>query len=243
MEILLVIAFLFFIGSCIGWGIEVLYRRFISDSNPERKWINPGFLVGPYLPLYGFSLASLFLMSLIPVNFIKGELLQKLFLFVIMSVVITFIEYIAGLIFIKGMKIKLWDYSNEWCNFQGIICPKYTLYWMMLSAIYYFIIHPQIIDAVYWLTQHLMFSFVIGFFYGLITVDFFYSMKIMAKIRAFARENRVEVRLEEFKSEIRRRNEEHKAKISFILAIKAEESVFVSSLKGYLEREKEKRRK
>lgn len=55
MSLFLTIAFLFFIGSMAGWGIEVVFRRFFSSANPERKWINPGFLSGPYLPLYGFS--------------------------------------------------------------------------------------------------------------------------------------------------------------------------------------------
>lgn len=56
MNLFLTIAFLFFIGSMAGWVIEVVFRRFFSSANPERKWINPGFLSGPYLPLYGFSL-------------------------------------------------------------------------------------------------------------------------------------------------------------------------------------------
>ena len=45
MSLFLTIAFLFFIGSMAGWGIEVVFRRFFSSANPERKWINPGFLV------------------------------------------------------------------------------------------------------------------------------------------------------------------------------------------------------
>ncbi|MGN0035225.1 MAG: hypothetical protein ACI364_05820 [Coriobacteriales bacterium] len=35
--------------------MELFFRRFISSNNPQRKWINPGFLAGPYLPLYGFK--------------------------------------------------------------------------------------------------------------------------------------------------------------------------------------------
>ena len=51
MTIFLMIAFLFFIGALLGWGLEVIYRRF-KKTNIDREWINPGFLVGPYLPLY-----------------------------------------------------------------------------------------------------------------------------------------------------------------------------------------------
>ena len=109
MNLFLVVTFLFFSGSIGGWCIELLWRRFFSSNNPERKWINPGYLTGPYLPLYGFSLTIMFFLSLIDVSFIEKVWLQKTVLFICMALSITAFEYVAGLIFIKGMKIKLWD--------------------------------------------------------------------------------------------------------------------------------------
>ena len=44
-------------------------------------------------------------------------------LVLVLLVSLTLLEYITGLIFIKGMHIKLWDYSKQWGNVQGIICP------------------------------------------------------------------------------------------------------------------------
>lgn len=63
MNLFLTLAYLFFIGSTLGWVAELLYRRFLSGANPERKWINPGFCVGPYVPLYGSGLCILFLLA------------------------------------------------------------------------------------------------------------------------------------------------------------------------------------
>lgn len=222
MSFFLVLAFLFFAGSVIGWGIELFWRRFFSRNNPERKWINPGFLTGPYLPLYGFSLVILFSLSFIRVDFIENIYLQKIVLFVLMAVAITFFEYIAGLIFIKGMKIKLWDYSSCWGNIQGIICPLYTFFWLVLSASYYFLIHPHILNWLFWFTNHMAFSFVVGFFYGVFTIDLCYSLKIMVKIRKFAKENKVLIQLEQLKSKIRAVNDENKEKIHFWLSMESE---------------------
>lgn len=217
---LLILAFLFFIGSLMGWLLEVVFRRFFSENNPDRKWINPGFLVGPYIPLYGFSLMTLYVFSWIPVNFVANPLLKKLILFALMAIAVTALEYIAGLIFIKGMNIKLWDYSREWGNIRGIICPKFSLYWMILSAIYYFLIHPRVIQSLYWLSGHLAFSFFIGFFYGVFLIDFAYSMQILVKIRRFARENQIELRIEEFKDYMIRKNESLKIYVSFLLPLR-----------------------
>ena len=66
---ILVILFLFFIGCIMGWCIEVIFRKFFSKSNPSHKWINPGFLIGPYLPLYGSGLVVLYLLT--PILFCK----------------------------------------------------------------------------------------------------------------------------------------------------------------------------
>lgn len=240
MNFILVLAFLFFIGSLVGWFLELIYRRFFSDTNPERKWINPGFLVGPYLPLYGFSLCALFLLANINVSFIHNKTLRQIILFLIMAFIVTCIEYIAGLIFIKGMKIKLWDYTNEWGNIQGIICPKYTFYWILLSAVYYFAIHQNILKSIYWLADHLAFSFVMGFFYGVFAMDLCYSVNIIARIHNFAEDNHIIVRYEALKEAIRKKNEEAKEKRRFIFSMTSDTISFAEQLKNYAVKEQEK---
>lgn len=222
MNLLLVLAFLFFTGSTLGWLLEVFWRRFFSQNNPCKKWINPGFLTGPYLPLYGLSLIILFLLSFINLDFIKNPSVQKILLFLIMAVCITFIEYIAGLIFIKGMKIKLWDYSKNRFNIKGIICLQYSFYWIILSAIYYFLIHPRILSWLYWFTNHLTFSFTVGFFWGVFTLDLFYTFNISSKIRKFAKEEKIIIKYENLKESFRKRNEELKEKTKFLFPLKSE---------------------
>ena len=123
MNDFLIFAFLFFIGSCLGWCMELFFRRFISNKNPERAWINPGFLTGPYLPLYGFGLWGMYEVSRLIELMMTGIIyVDLLIIFVVMAVVMTVIEYIAGLIFVKGMNVKLWDYTDEKLNIQGVIC-------------------------------------------------------------------------------------------------------------------------
>lgn len=201
---LLQLAFLFFIGSVIGWGLEVLFRRFISYTNPERKWINPGFCTGPYLPLYGVCLCVLYLIasleSFIP---IENTILNKTVLFLVMTSCMTIVEYISGVFALKILKVRLWDYSNEWGNLQGIICPRFSAIWAVLGAVYYFLIHPVIKNALVWLSQNLAFSFFIGMFFGIFFMDVAHSAQLVAKLKRFAEENDVIVRYETFKEGIR----------------------------------------
>ena len=105
--------------------MEVFFRRFFSRANPERKWINPGFLAGPYLPLYGFGLWGMYAVSaLSAVAMTPSKALDVAIILVIMAVVMTIIEYIAGIIFIRGMHVKLWDYTKEKGNIKGDHLPQ-----------------------------------------------------------------------------------------------------------------------
>lgn len=220
MNVFLILAFLFFMGSVIGWGIEVVFRRFFSGSNPERKWINPGFLTGPYLPLYGFGLTILYLIaSCEEYSNISDPVLNKIVLFIFMAACMTIIEYIAGVIFIRGMKVKLWDYSNMWGNVQGIICPLFSLFWAILGALYYFLVHPHILSALDWLSRNPAFSFVIGFFYGVFLLDVVYSTKLVVKLRRFAAEKQIVIRYEELKERVRQVNFANRVKLGFFFSL------------------------
>lgn len=59
MNMFLTLAYLFFIGSTLGWVAELLYRRFLSGANPERKWITLASAWGPMCPVRFGPLYSL----------------------------------------------------------------------------------------------------------------------------------------------------------------------------------------
>ena len=238
MNEFLKLAFLFFMGCILGWGLEVLYRHY-SPANKTHRWINPGFLVGPYLPLYGFGLCALYLLASLENTPLIEEVTygSKILLFLVMAVVMTLLEYIAGLIFIKGMKVKLWDYTNEKFNIQGIICLKFSFYWALLGAAYYFLIHPHILNALEWFSHNLAFSFVVGMFYGVFFVDLAYSLQIVTKVRAFAKEHEVLIRYEMLRQQIRDNAEERKEKIHWFFSFKSGISLR-DHLARYIELEK-----
>jgi uncharacterized membrane protein len=247
----LMLAFLFFIGSMLGWVLEVFYRRF-SPANKARKWINPGFLTGPYLPLYGFGLMALYLLASLENTSLIKEVTagSKILLFIVMAIVMTIIEYIAGLIFIKGLKVKLWDYSKEKFNLQGIICLRFSIYWALLSAIYYFFINPYVKDALSWFAKNITFSFFLGIFYGILLVDLGASLGVVRKIREFAIKNHIMIRYEELKLEIRQHAMENMEKKHWLLQFKSEHPLAehlerhlqsqVSNLTEKIEKQKEK---
>ena len=130
MNTFLVLVFIFFIGSTIGWVLELIFRRLYHG-----KWVNPGFLVGPYLPIYGLSLT---LMTGMHVFFQSYDLYQIIQI-ILMGLSITLIELVGGLIFLK-QGVRLWDYRDRKFNYKGVICPLFTIIWILMGAVYYIFI-------------------------------------------------------------------------------------------------------
>ena len=234
----MILALLFSSGSMLGWCIEVIYRRFKPD-NKERVWINPGFLCGPCLPLYGFGLTLLYLLAQLEKYIgIDNDILRKAVLFAIMALAMTLIELIAGEVFIIRRHLKLWDYSQMRFNYKGVICLRFSVYWALLGAVYYFFIHPRILGGLEWFSKNLLFSFVIGMFYGILIIDLSYSFKLTARIKAFAEENEMVIRYEELKKHIRMITAESKEKYHFLRAFESEKGL-MEHLREYMEKQLE----
>ena len=218
MSIFLTLAYLFFIGSVLGWVIELLFRNLTIKHD---KWINPGFCTGPYLPIYGCGLCVLFLLACLEEkSLIHNAFWNKAALFLTMAAGMTLIEYIAGLFCLKFFKVRLWDYSDMWGNIQGIICPLFSLFWAILGGIYYFVIHPHILEGLEWLSRNLAFSFFIGMFFGIFIVDVAHSGNLVVRVKQFAEENEVIVRFEALKSEVLAAHKRKKAKYRFFNPLK-----------------------
>lgn len=225
MYIFLSLVFLIFIGSMLGWILELFFRRIVHG-----KWVNPGFLIGPYLPIYGIGLLTLSLMY----YFLHDTSLHPILIILLMGLLMTLIELIGGLIGLKN-DVKLWDYSDRWMNFKGIICPLFSAIWTLIGGIYYFFLAPIVIKTLEWYSQNLYFSYFVGIFTGVILIDLVYSTKIYLKIEQLAKENNIIVKYEQFKISIKDFQKKQKEKYSFINPFKQSRT-----LKEYLEQYKEK---
>ena len=206
MYIFLELVFLFFVGSSLGWILELFFRRIVHG-----KWVNPGFLIGPYLPIYGIGLLTLSVMF----YFLHDLSINPILIVLLMGLLMTIIEFIGGLIGLKN-NVKLWDYSNRWMNYKGIICPLFSAIWTIIGGVYYFVLAPYVIRTVEWFNENIYFSYFVGIFTGVIIIDFCYSTKIYLKIQKYAKENNIVVKYEQLKVSIKEHQKKQKEKYSFL---------------------------
>ena len=226
MSLFLYFLFIFFIGSVFGYFLELFYRRI-----KHKKWVNPGFLVGPYLPIYGFGLCTL---SIMYIELSKYNI-NALLIILLMSLSMVLIELIGGLIFLNIGGIRLWDYSSLKFNYKGVICLRFSIIWTFLSAIYYYFVAPYIVYAINWFKNNMSFSFILGLFLGLIIIDLVYSTKTLVKIRKFVKDNNFVLKYEEFKKHIKEIQEKNKEKYSFLFPFRQSRNlrVYLNSYRNF----------
>ena len=126
----------FFIYCFLGWIWECCYV-----SVRKHKWVNRGFLHGPFLPIYG-SGAIVILISTIAVK----DIVPLVFLLGMVSS--TILEFCTGCCMEKLFGVRYWDYSNLPLNFKGHICFFISLAWGAFSILLVCVIHKPIEAAV-----------------------------------------------------------------------------------------------
>jgi len=167
------IAIIFTLGSLTGWLIELIFVGLIQ----KKKLVNPGFLNGPYLPIYGTGAILLYFISGLNIDFIF-----KLILFIIST---TVLELIVGFFFFYYYNLRLWDYSDEILNYQGHVCLVYSFYWAILSILFYFFVYPVLSNVLLFFSVNIGLLFFLGLFYGIFLVDLINSFSLAYKMRAF----------------------------------------------------------
>lgn len=106
---------LFMIYSMIGWIFEMIFTIIV-----DKKLINRGFLIGPYLPIYGTN-------ALCVIILLKPYRDDYLVLFVMSVIVSSIVEYLTSYLMEKIFKARWWDYTHMPFNINGRICLLYSL--------------------------------------------------------------------------------------------------------------------
>lgn len=122
--------YFFAIYSFAGWCVEVLYY-----FKNERRFVNRGFLYGPFCPIYGFGAVSL----VVFLDSYKNNIFTLFFLAVLLT---SILEYFTGLFLEKTFKTKWWDYTEDPFNIHGRVCLLYSLMWGVGEVIIIRLIHP-----------------------------------------------------------------------------------------------------
>lgn len=126
---------LFFSYAVIGWIVEVVTKLF-----ELKKFINRGFLIGPYCPIYG---CGGLLITLLLQGYEDRPLLLLFFSLIICSV----LEYSTSFIMEKLFNARWWDYSETSLNINGRICVDTMAAFGVLGMVMIYAVNPVLFKA------------------------------------------------------------------------------------------------
>lgn len=102
---------MFLLYSMIGYVAEIINLTIMTR---KPVW-NRGFLIGPYLPIYGIG--CLFMVFFL--NRYENDLIA---LFILVAFFCTLLEYFTSLVMEKLFKLRWWDYTDYKFNLNGRVC-------------------------------------------------------------------------------------------------------------------------
>ena len=121
---------LFFIYSILGWIVEV-----VNAYMKEKKFVNRGFLIGPYCPIYGHGVV---LITILLKNYTDNFLV----LFILSMAICMVLEYITSYLMEVLFKARWWDYSNKKFNINGRVCLETTIPFGLCGLLIMYVLNP-----------------------------------------------------------------------------------------------------
>lgn len=162
---------LFFAYCFVGWVWECCYV-----SIRKRKWVNRGFIHGPFLPIYGSGA----MIIIITTYHVKDNTPLT---FIIGLVSCSLLEYFTGAAMEKMFHVRYWDYSKKPLNLNGHIYWASCLLWGFASVALMEFVYPPTYEFVasfpHQIREYTAFVLTIGF-----TVDFTLSFRTALDFKA-----------------------------------------------------------
>lgn len=180
---------LFLIYSFVGWSIEVVNSLIV-----EKKFVNRGFMLGPYCPIYGYS-------SIIMILYLEQYKDNILTVFFLAVVVCSIMEYVISYIMEKLFNARWWDYSNRKFNINGRVCLTNAFLFGILGVLLVYIVNPFLSKIIEKINPTFLTPFSI-ILLVLFVIDFITSMNITYKLKNTVRKLKMD-NTEEFNKKIK----------------------------------------
>lgn len=161
---------LFMIYSFIGWCIEVIGKLF-----QYKRFINRGFLIGPYLPIYGWG-------GLLITILLQKYVNDVITLFILAMFICSVLEYLTSYFMEKIFYARWWDYSTKKFNLNGRICLDTMIPFGLLGLFMIKIVNPVIFKVLNNINNYTL-NLVFMFIFTIFLTDNIISLDVLSQVR------------------------------------------------------------
>jgi len=169
---LVALLWLFVIYAFLGWCLEVIYATVQTG-----KFVNRGFLNGPYCPIYGVGM-------IIVITLLEPFKVNIPAFFVGSVILTTLLELITGFILERIFNQKWWDYSQNPFNLSGYVCLGQSLVWGLSCVFVIYILQPFINDAIHLMSGSFGIIFLV-FILIVFLVDVVLTILVLLKVKKY----------------------------------------------------------
>ena len=127
---------LFMIYAILGWCMEVTCKLI-----QYKRFINRGFLIGPYCPIYGYG-------AILITFLLKKYTDDPIILFFMAIIICGTLEYLTSYFMEKIFKARWWDYSQKKFNINGRVCLNTIVPFGLLGLFIMYISNPFFISKI-----------------------------------------------------------------------------------------------
>lgn len=170
MEIVCKYFLYFIIYSFLGWFMEVC----VSLWN-KHKFINRGFLIGPYCPIYGWGCLAIILVVGKDTSDILGVFLKAI-------LICSLLEYFTSYFMEKIFHARWWDYSKRKFNINGRICLETLLPFGIMGCLILYIVNPAFLN-IYEKMPNIALHIICGILLAVYITDNIISGKIISNLK------------------------------------------------------------
>lgn len=161
----------FFIYSFIGYAYENIIE-FLKD-----KKLGSGMLYGPYTPIYGIGALIILIISKFIFNILNlNKVLEVIIIVLSLTIILTFLEWIGGILIEKIFHVTFWDYSNFKFHIGKYIALEISFIWTLGSLLVIYVLQPLINKFIFFIPNYVTYILIIIFTIDLIAT--FSSKKV-----------------------------------------------------------------
>lgn len=215
----------------IVWFIAYSFAGWVWEtalcSITSKKFVNRGFLNGPYCPIYGFG-ALIDIVAL-------GSLSHPVPLFLAGGVLACVLEYLTSYGMEYYFHARWWDYSDKRFNLNGRICLEGFLVFGLFAVALILGIQPRVASVTALISTSAL-SVVAAAMAAVFAIDVAYTLASVYQLRSKLsaatadielRVSKLESNLEALRAELKARYEQDRARL--LLELNAQEQRLINA--------------
>ena len=168
---------MFIIYAIAGWIMECTLGVI-----QKHRFVNRGFLIGPYCPIYGVGVVIVHLL----LNRFANNIVV---LFILATLICGTLEYLTSYFMEKIFHARWWDYTQRKFNINGRVCLETLIPFGVLCTAIISLLNPWILDKLHMIPENIL-NYISIVLFIIYIADSCISFNIILRFKNFSKQEK-----------------------------------------------------